>query len=250
MAMIPALQFDYWQWLSLQLATPVVFWGGWPFHRAAWQNLKHGAATMDTLISLGTLAAWGWSVYALFLGDAGDPEMRMAFQLIPDQGGGEEIYFEVAAIVTTFLLAGRYFEARAKRRAGAALRSLLEPGRSRSPSSTERRGAPDRDRRDRGRAAIRRPAGREGRNRRRGDRGSLGRGSVADHRRVGPGGSRPGDAVTGATVNAGGRLIVRATRVGSDTALAQIGRLVTEAQAGKAEVQRLADRVSAIFVRS
>ena len=129
MSMIPALQFDNWQWLSLQLATPVVLWGAWPFHRAAWANLKHGAATMDTLVSLGVLAAWLWSLYALFLGDAGANGMRMSFDLIPRAGrGGDEIYLETASIVTTFILAGRYFEARAKRRAGAALQALLELG--------------------------------------------------------------------------------------------------------------------------
>ncbi len=129
MAMIPALQFDNWQWLSLQLVTPVVLWAAWPFHRAAWANLKHGAATMDTLVSLGTLAAWLWSLYALFLGDAGMNGMRMAFEVIPQPGeGADQIYLETAGIVTTFLLAGRYFEARAKRRAGAALKALLELG--------------------------------------------------------------------------------------------------------------------------
>src|SRR3954466_10705054 len=129
MAMVPALQFDNWQWLSLLLATPVVLWGAWPFHRAAWANLKHATATMDTLISLGTLAAWLWSLYALFIGDAGMNSMRMEFNVIPSAGSGaNEIYLETAAIVTTFLLAGRYFEARAKRRAGAALQALLELG--------------------------------------------------------------------------------------------------------------------------
>ncbi len=128
-AMIPALQFDNWQWLSLQLATPVVLWGAWPFHRAAWANLKHATATMDTLISVGTLSAWLWSLYALFIGDAGANGMRMAFTLIPSSGGGAtEIYLETASIVTTFILAGRYFESRAKRRAGAALKALLELG--------------------------------------------------------------------------------------------------------------------------
>src|SRR4051812_13689946 len=127
MSMIPALQFDNWQWLSLQLATPVVLWGAWPFHRAAWQNLKHATATMDTLISVGTIAAWLWSLYALFLGDAGINGMRMAFKLVPSSGdGANQIYLETAAIVTTFILAGRYFEARAKRRAGAALKALIE----------------------------------------------------------------------------------------------------------------------------
>src|SRR3712207_5657013 len=134
--MIPALQFDNWQWLALQLATPVILWGAWPFHRAAWASLKHATATMDTLVSVGVLAAWLWSLYALFLGDAGDPGMRMEFDLIPDRAGGtHEIYLEVASVVTTFLLAGRYFEARAKRRAGAALTALLEFGRSEEHTS-------------------------------------------------------------------------------------------------------------------
>src|SRR5687768_6341072 len=128
-SMIPALQFDNWQWLALNLATPVVLWGAWPFHRATWANLRHGNATMDTLISVGVLAAWLWSLYALFIGDAGMPGMRMGFDLIPEQGAGaDEIYLETASVVTTFVLAGRYFEARAKRRAGAAIRSLLELG--------------------------------------------------------------------------------------------------------------------------
>ena len=129
LAMIPALQFDYWQWLSLQLATPVVLWAGWPFHKAAWQNLRHGAATMDTLISVGTLAAWGWSVVSLFFLDAGLPEMRMPFELITSRAAASDtIYLEVASVVTTLILAGRYFEARAKRRSGAALAALLELG--------------------------------------------------------------------------------------------------------------------------
>src|SRR5204862_6001868 len=129
LAMIPALQFDNFQWLSLNLVTPVVLWAAWPFHKAAWANLKHGAATMDTLISVGTLAAWLWSLYALFIGDAGMNDMRMAFDVIPNPGeGADQIYLETAGIVTTFLLAGRYFEAKAKRRAGAALKALLELG--------------------------------------------------------------------------------------------------------------------------
>ena len=143
-SMISSLQFDNWQWLSLQLATPVVLWGAWPFHRAAWANLKHATATMDTLISVGTLSAWLWSIYALFLGNAGDNGMRMVFNLIPSSGAGaNEIYLETAAIVTTFILAGRYFEARAKRRAGAALKALLELGAKDvailEPDGTERR---------------------------------------------------------------------------------------------------------------
>ena len=128
-SMVPALQFDNWQWLALNLATPVVLWGAWPFHKAAWANLRHGAATMDTLISVGTLAAWLWSLYALFIGEAGMPDMRMSFDLIPARGeGADHIYLETAAVVTTLILAGRYFEARTKRRAGAALRALLELG--------------------------------------------------------------------------------------------------------------------------
>ena len=128
-SMVPAFQFENWQWLALNLATPVVLWGGWPFHKAAWANLKHGAATMDTLISVGVLSAWLWSLYALFIGDAGMPGMRMDFQLIPDPGSGaDEIYLETASVVTTFILAGRWFEARAKRSAGAAITALLELG--------------------------------------------------------------------------------------------------------------------------
>ena len=249
MAMIPALQFDAWQWLSLTLAAPVVTWGAWPFHRAAWVNLRHAAATMDTLISVGTLAAFGWSLYALFLGDAGDPSMRHGFSIRPERGmGSSQIYLEVAAGVTVFILAGRYFEARAKRRSGAALRALLELG------------AKD--------VAVLR----DGTER----RISIDELAVGDHFVVRPGekiatdgiveeGSSavdeslltgepvpvdvvPGSTVTGATVNTAGRLVVRAARVGADTALAQIARLVEDAQTGKAEVQRLADRVSAVFV--
>jgi P-type Cu+ transporter len=250
LSMISALQFDNWQWLSLQLATPVVLWGAWPFHRAAWANLRHATATMDTLISVGTLAAWLWSLYALFLGDAGMNTMRMTFDLIPSSGGGaNEIYLETAAIVTTFILAGRYFEARAKRRAGAALKALLELGAKDvailDADGTERR------------VPIEQLAA--------GDRFVVRPGEkVATDGIVEDGHSAldmslltgesvpvevgPGSEVAGATINAGGRLVVRATRVGNDTALAQIARLVTEAQTGKAPVQRLADRVSGIFV--
>jgi Cu+-exporting ATPase len=129
LSMVPALQFDLWQWLALNLATPVVLWGAWPFHRAAWTNLRHGAATMDTLVSIGVLAAWLWSLYALFIGEAGMTGMQMPFELIPESGDGTaHIYLETAAVVTTLILAGRYFEARAKRRAGADLRALLELG--------------------------------------------------------------------------------------------------------------------------
>ena len=248
MAMIPALQFDNWQWLSLTLAAPVVVWGAWPFHRAAWMNLKHGAATMDTLISVGTLAAFGWSLYALFIGDAGNPAMRMGFDLTVSRGGTDDIYLEVASGVTVFILAGRYFEARAKRRSGAALRALLELGAK--DVAVLRDGQEVRipivdlavgDR------FVVRPGEKVATD------GVVEEGTSAIDASLLTGESvplevGPGDVVTGATVNAGGRLVVRATHVGADTALAQIGRLVTQAQNGKAPVQRLADRVSAVFV--
>jgi P-type Cu+ transporter len=249
-AMIPPLQFDYWQWLSLQLATPVVLWAGWPFHRVAWRNLKHGVASMDTLISLGTLTALGWSVVALFFLGAGEPDMRMTFQLIPEQGAGtEDIYLEVAAVVTTFILAGRYFEARAKRRAGAALRALLELGAKEvsvlADDGSER--LIPVDELQPGRRFVVRPGEKIATD------GEVVEGRSAVDQSLLTGESipvevAPGDEVTGATVNAGGRLVVRASRVGADTALAQIARLVTEAQTGKAPVQRLADRVSGVFV--
>ncbi|MEV5072653.1 copper-translocating P-type ATPase [Microbacterium sp. LMI12-1-1.1] len=250
LAMIPALQFTYWQWASLALAAPVVVWGAWPFHRAAWINLRHGAATMDTLISLGVSAAFLWSLYALFLGHAGMPGMTHAFEwsVTPSDGAGD-IYLEVAAGVTTFVLAGRYFEQRSKRRAGAALRALLEIG------------AKD--------VAVLRPTGDEVRVPvadlhvgdefvvRPGEKiatdGVVASGTSAVDASMVTGESvpvevAPGDAVVGATVNVGGRLVVRATRVGDDTQLAQMARLVEHAQSGKAQVQRLADRISGIFV--
>src|SRR5919198_1994257 len=250
MAMIPALQFDNWQWLSLQLATPVVVWGAWPFHRAAWQNLKHATATMDTLISVGTIAAWLWSLYALFLGDAGTNGMRMPFDLIPSSGGGaNEIYLETASIVTTFILAGRFFEARAKRRAGAALKALLELG-AKDVAILDADGTEHRvpiDELHTGERFVVRPGEKVATD------GVVEDGHSAVDMSMLTGESMPvevgpGSEVAGATVNAGGRLVVRATRVGSDTALAQIARLVTQAQTGKAPVQRLAHRVSGIFV--
>ena len=249
LAMIPRLQFDNWQWLSLTLAAPVVVWGALPFHRAAWTNLRHGAATMDTLISIGTLAAFGWSLYALFLGDAGDPSMRMPFELTIERGAGtHEIYLEVAAGVTVFILAGRYFEARAKRRAGAALRALLELGAK--AVAVIREGAELRVPIEElvvGDQFVVRPGEKVATD------GTVEEGTSAIDASLLTGESvpvevGPGDDVVGATVNAGGRLVVRATRVGADTALAQIARLVTEAQTGKAPVQRLADRISAVFV--
>jgi Cu+-exporting ATPase len=249
MAMVPSLQFDGWQWLSLTLAAPVVTWGAWPFHRAAWANLRHAAATMDTLISVGTIAAFAWSLYALFLGDAGVIGMRHGFSFTPERGmGSSQIYLEVAAGVTVFILAGRYFEARAKRRSGAALRALLELGAK--DVAVLRDGAEIRipveelavdD------LFVVRPGEKVATD------GVVIDGTSAIDASLLTGESvpvevGPGDAVTGATVNAGGRLVVRATRVGADTALAQIARLVEDAQTGKAQVQRLADRISAIFV--
>ncbi|HYF45847.1 MAG TPA: heavy metal translocating P-type ATPase, partial [Acidimicrobiales bacterium] len=248
-SMVPDLQFDDWQWLCLALAAPVVLLGGLPFHRAAWRGLRHRTTTMDTLVSLGTLAAFAWSVYALVFGDAGMPAMRMEVDLaLRRQSGAGEIYLEVATGVTFFLLLGRYLETRARAASGAALRALLDLGAKEVGILRDGR-------------EVRRPVE------------EL---QVDDHFVVRPGETvatdgvvlegtsavdaslltgesvpvevGPGDEVTGATVNAGGRLVVRATRVGRDTALARIGRLVTEAQSGKAPVQRLADRVSSVFV--
>ena len=250
LAMVPPLQFDGWQWLSLQLATPVVLWGGWLFHRAALLNARHGAATMDTLISVGTLAAWGWSVVALFFLDAGDPAMRMDFELALGAGsGGGEIYLEVATVVVVLILTGRYFEARAKRRAGAALKALLELGAKDvallGPDGEERR-VPVEELRV-GDIFVVRPGEKIATD------GVVESGSSSVDTSLLTGESLPveigpGDQAIGATVNVSGRLVVRAAHVGADTAVAQIGRLVTEAQAGKAPVQRLADRVSAVFV--
>ncbi|MFE0704382.1 heavy metal translocating P-type ATPase [Streptomyces sp. NPDC058872] len=249
LAMVPSLQFDNWQWLSLTLASPVVVWGGLPFHRAAWTNLRHGTATMDTLVSIGTLAAYGWSLWALFFGDAGAPGLRHGFDLTADRAhASSAIYLEVAAGVVTFILLGRYLEARAKRKAGSALRALMELG------------AKD--------VAVLR-AGREVRipvtDLRTGDRfvvrpgekiatdGTVVEGTSAVDASLLTGESlpldvAPGSTVTGGCVNASGRLLVEATRVGADTQLARIAKLVEEAQGGKAEVQRLADRISAVFV--
>jgi Cu+-exporting ATPase len=249
LAMVPAWQFTYWQWLSLTLAAPVVVWGAWPFHRAAWMNLRHGAATMDTLISVGTLAALSWSVYALFFGTAGQPGMTHPFQLTVQPGDGSgNIYLEVAAGVTTFVLAGRYFEKRSKRQAGAALRALLDLGAK--DVAVLRDGTETRVAADQlavGDEFVVRPGEKIATD------GIIVTGRSAVDASLLTGESVPvevaeGDAVVGATVNAGGRLIIRATRVGADTQLAQMARLVEAAQSGKAQVQRLADRVSGIFV--
>ena len=249
MAMIPALQFPYWQWLSLALAAPVIVWGAWPFHKAAWTNLKHGAATMDTLISMGTSAALLWSLYALFFGTAGTPGMTHPFELtIAPSDGAANIYLEVGAGVTMFILAGRYFEKRSKRQAGAALRALLELG---AKEVSVLRGGQEQkiaiDDLVEGDDFIVRPGEKIATD------GTVVSGTSAVDASMLTGESVPvevgeGDAVTGATVNAGGRLVVRATRIGSDTQLAQMAKLVEDAQTGKAEVQRLADRISGIFV--
>ncbi|ORL84208.1 heavy metal translocating P-type ATPase [Prescottella equi] len=249
MAMVPALQFDNWQWLSLTLAAPVIVWAGLPFHRAAWTNLRHGTATMDTLISLGTTAAYAWSLYALFFGTAGTPGMKHAFELTVDRmDGAANIYLEVAAGVITFVLAGRYFEAKSKRTAGAALRALLELGAK--EVSVLRDGVESRIPADQLRVDdlfVVRPGEKVATD------GVVVEGNSAVDMSMLTGESVPvevgvGDDVVGATVNAGGRLVVRARRVGGDTQLAQMAALVEDAQNGKAEVQRLADRIAGVFV--
>ncbi|MBY8876733.1 heavy metal translocating P-type ATPase [Actinacidiphila acidipaludis] len=253
LSMVPALQFTNWQWLALTLASPVAVYAAWPFHRAAWVNARHGAATMDTLVSVGTLAAYGWSLWALFFGTAGMAGMKHPFSFAVSRGGGSgEIYLEAAAGVTAFILAGRYFEARAKRRAGAALRALMELGAKdvavlrEGPAGTREVRVPVAE------LAV-------------GDRFVVRPGEkIATDGVVREGGSAvdasmltgesvpvevgPGSAVTGATVNAGGRIVVEAVKVGADTQLARMARLVADAQNGKAAAQRLADRISAVFV--
>lgn len=249
MAMIPALQFTYWQWASLALAAPVIVWGAWPFHKAAWVNLKHGAATMDTLISMGTSAAFLWSLYALFFGTAGVPGMTHPFEFtLAPSDGAANIYLEVGAGVTMFILAGRYFEKRSKKQAGAALRALLELG---AKEVAVLRGGvetqiPVEDLRV-GDEFIVRPGEKIATD------GTVVSGTSAVDASMLTGEAVPvevaeGDTVTGATTNVGGRLVVRATRIGSDTQLAQMAQLVEDAQTGKAEVQRLADRISGVFV--
>ncbi|MER6614864.1 heavy metal translocating P-type ATPase [Streptomyces xantholiticus] len=248
-AMVPALQIEYWQWLSLTLAAPVVTYAAWPFHRAAWTNAKHGAATMDTLISVGTSAAFLWSLWALFFGTAGTPGMTHPFEFtIARSDGAGNIYLEAAAGVTAFILAGRYFEARSKRKAGAALKALLELG---AKEVTVLRG----DRQETiptaqlqvGDRFLVRPGEKIATD------GTVVEGSSAMDASMLTGESVPvevsvGDTVTGATLNAGGRLVVEATRVGADTQLARMAKLVEDAQNGKAAAQRLADRISAVFV--
>ncbi|MFG1931221.1 heavy metal translocating P-type ATPase [Mycobacterium sp. NPDC048908] len=249
MAMVPALQFTYWQWLSLALAAPVVVWGAWPFHQAALANLRHGSATMDTLISMGTLAALGWSVYALFWGTAGMPGMKHAFELtIARTDGTGNIYLEAAAGVTTFILAGRYLEARAKRRAGAAMRALLELGAK--DVAVLRDGVEQRipvEQLSVGDEFVVRPGEKIATDGVVVDGGSAVDASMLTGESV-PVDVGPGLQVVGATVNVDGRLVVRANRIGSDTQLAQMARLVEDAQNGKAKAQRLADKISGVFV--
>ncbi len=249
LAMIPPLQFDYWQWLSLTLAAPVVVWGALPFHRAAWTNLKHGAATMDTLVSMGVGAAFIWSLYALFFGGAGEPGMRMAFHLLPTQGGGtSEIYLEVAAAVTTFILLGRYFEARAKQRSSQALTALMSMGAK--DVSVIRDGKEQRlpiEQLAVGDEFVVRPGEKVATDGEVIDGNSAVDMSLLTGEPV-PVEVKPGDDVVGAGINTNGRLVIRATRVGADTHLARIAALVEEAQTQKAPVQRLADRISAVFV--
>jgi P-type Cu+ transporter len=249
LAMIPPLQFRYWQWVALALATPVVLWGAWPFHRTAWTNLRHGAATMDTLISLGAIASYGWSVFALIFGSAGTPGMHMEFRLLAPHGSADsDLYFEVGAALTTFLLAGRMIEARAKHRAGSALRTLLDLGAKDATLLRDgvetRVPAADLEVND---LFVVRPAEQIATD------GVIVDGFGAIDTSMVTGESVPvdviaGDTVIGGGVNHGGRITVRATRVGTQTQLAQMARLVAEAQSGKADVQRLADRVAAIFV--
>ncbi|GAB3720040.1 heavy metal translocating P-type ATPase [Nocardiopsis nanhaiensis] len=253
MAMAPVLQFTYWQWASLALAAPVVVWGALPFHIAALKNLRLGTATMDTLVSLGVSAAFLWSLYALFLGTAGIPGMTHPFEFtIARTDGAANIYLEVAAGVTSFILLGKYFEARSKRNAGSALRALLEMGAKevtvlRGEGASAREELVPVDRLEVGDRFVVRPGEKIATD------GTVEEGTSAVDMSMLTGESvpvevAPGSAVAGATVNAGGRLVVRASRVGSDTQLAQMARLVEEAQNGKAAVQRLADRVSGVFV--
>jgi Cu+-exporting ATPase len=250
LSMIPALQFTYWQWLALVLATPVVLWCALPFHIAAWKNLRHASSSMDTLVSLGTLTAWGWSVVSLVFLGAGAAGMTMRFALTPSRSGSaDQIYLEVASVVVTFLLAGRYLEARAKRRAGAALRALVDLGAKEAvvlnPAGAEQ--PVPIEQLEVGDLFVVRPGEKVATD------GVVVDGRSAVDRSLLTGESvpvevGPGEEVAGATVNVGGRLVVRATRVGADTALAQIAELVARAQSGKAPVQRLADRVSGVFV--
>ena len=249
LAMIPPLQFDYWQWISFALATPVILWAGWPFHKATWVNLKHGAATMDTLITVGTSAAYLWSLYALFFGHAGEPGMRHGWSILNHAGDPMgDIYFEVAAGVVTFVLAGRYFEKRSKQRAGDAIRALTDMG---AKQVTVLRDGEETllpiEQLQIGDHFLARPGEKIATDGRILDGTSAIDQSMLTGESV-PVDVGPGDEVTGATINTSGRLVVEATHVGEQTKLAQMAKLIDEAQSGKADVQRLADKVSGIFV--
>ncbi len=251
LAMVPAWQFTHWQWASLTLAAPVVVWGAWPFHRAAWINARHGSSTMDTLISVGTLAAFGWSLYALFAGHAGMPGMHHEFRFSAEAGqAANTIYLEVAAGVTLFVLAGRYAEKRCQSHAASALHALLRLGAKQA--AVLRDGVETLlpiEQLSVGEQFVVRPGQSIATD------GLVVEGTSAVDNSMLTGESvpqevGPGDEVTGATLNTSGRLVVQATRVGADTQLARIAAQVTQAQAGKAPVQRLADRISAVFVPS
>ena len=249
LSMVPALQFRGWQWVALVLATPVAAWSAWPFHVTAWKNLRQAEASMDTLVSVGVLASYGWSLYALIATSAGDLGATMPMSLVPQRGDSHHLYFEVASTTVALILAGRWFEARAKRRAGGALRALLALGADEAcvlqPDGTELV-VPAGQLRV-GQLFVVRPGERIATD------GVVEEGASAVDMSLVTGESVPvevaaGSPVTGATINTNGRLVVRATRVGADTALAQMARLVEAAQSGKAPVQRLADRVAGVFV--
>ena len=248
LSMVPALQFTNWQWAVLTMVTPIFFWGGAPFHRATLVNLRHGSFTMDTLVSMGTAAAYLWSLWALFLGNAGMPGMKMEMHLLPSGSTMDEIYLETAAVVISFLLLGRWFETKAKGQSSAALKALLDMG--------AKDAAVLRDGRE-----VRVPIGqlqvgdvfvvRPGEKIATDGRVTDGSSAVDESMLTGesvPVEVTPGSTVTGATVNTSGRLLVEVTRTGQDTTLAQMAKLVTEAQSKKAPVQRLVDQISQVFV--
>lgn len=250
MAMVPAWQFDYWGWVSLALTLPVVLWAGWPFHKATWQNLRHGSVTMDTLISLGTSSALLWSLVALIFGSAGDAGMRHGFDFTVSRGDGlSHIYLEVAAGVITFILLGRYFEKRSKRTAGSALRALLDLGASEVTVLRDGSEAT---------ISIDELAVGDEFVVRDGEKIATDGVIVSGHSTIDtsmlsgesvPVEAGPEDSVAGATINVGGgKLVVRATKVGTDTQLARMAKMVEDAQSGKASAQRLADKISGIFV--
>lgn len=247
-SMIPALQFNNWQWAVLTLVTPIFFWGGSPFHKATWANLKHGSFTMDTLVSLGTSAAYLWSLWALFIGNAGHPGMKMEMHLLPSASTMDEIYLETVAVVITFLLLGRWFETKAKGQSSEALRKLLDMGAK--DAVVLRNGAEVRvpvNQLKLGDVFITRPGEKIATD------GEVVEGSSAVDESMLTGESIPvevtkGSKVTGATLNTSGRLMVKVTRIGADTTLSQMAKLVTDAQSKKAPVQRLVDQISQVFV--